>query len=139
MSILQVWKGQECIWRILPNTENVRPNTMIHTLTCSPILVHHSLLFSNNSHMCGSCLIWLCTGHTATVYPCCKQIKVEGAKTYFYIPKYRSSDAIPAPEIFSFHYFFLFGQIFGGFSSPTALYGSIPVYWKFFVKLGLCI
>ncbi len=29
------------------------------------------------------------------------KVRVEGGEPYFYIPKYRSSDALPAPEIFN--------------------------------------
>ncbi len=44
--------------------------------------------------------------HSDTVGHVANKVRVEGGeallKPYFYIPKYRSSDVLPAPEIFMF-------------------------------------
>ncbi len=42
--------------------------------------------------------------HSDTVGRVAKKVRVEGGEApfnpYFYVPKYRSSDALPVPEIF---------------------------------------
>ncbi len=52
-------------------------------------------------------IFWVTGPHTGRIVPnggIVNKVRIEGDKPtfnpYFYIPKYRSSDALPAPEIF---------------------------------------